>query len=165
VRELALFSLLLMGFVRFINDPMVLGVTGMAGGAVLVWMSCGMLRSLRTLDLRIESSGRGGGRPVLSGFLLSLLNPYWIIWWVTVGLGYMLWSMQYGWTGIAAFFTGHLSADFAWYTLVSFLIWKGRGRVSRSLYRGVTAVCAVVLIGFGIFFGISGLDRLMGVVT
>jgi threonine/homoserine/homoserine lactone efflux protein len=159
--ELALFSLLVFGFVHFINRPMVLGVVGLAGGAVLLWMSFRMLRSLRTLDLNVEASGRIKAGPVVSGILLSLANPYWILWWATVGLGYVFWSMQYGWSGMLAFFTGHVSADFAWYTLVSFLVWKGRDRISRSVYRGIVAACAVMLIGFGIYFGVSGLDRLI----
>lgn len=159
--ELVLFSLLVLGFVHFIKHPIVLGVVGVAGGAVLLWMSCGMLRSLRTLDLNLEASRKSNTGPVLSGILLSLSNPYWIIWWATIGLGYVFWSMKYGWGGMLAFFTGHITADFAWYTLVSFLVWKGRDRISPALYRGVVAACAVVLIGFGIYFGVSGLDYLI----
>jgi threonine/homoserine/homoserine lactone efflux protein len=159
--ELALFSLLVLGFVHFINHPVVLGVVGVAGGAVLLWMSCGMLKGLRTLDLDLEASGRSSTGPVLSGILSSLSNPYWIIWWATIGLGYVFWSMKFGWAGMLAFFTGHISADFAWYTLVSFLVWKGRKHIRPAVYRGVVAACAVVLIGFGIYFGISGLDYLI----
>jgi hypothetical protein len=57
--ELALFSLLVLGFVHFINHPVVLGVVGVAGGAILLWMSCGMLKSLRTLDLNLEARAVG----------------------------------------------------------------------------------------------------------
>ena len=67
--ELALFSLLVLGFVHFINHPVVLGVVGVAGGLILLWMSCGMLKGLRTLDLNLEASGRSNTGPVLSGIL------------------------------------------------------------------------------------------------
>lgn len=161
ILELSLFSLLVLGFVHFINHPLVLGVVGVTGGVVLLWMSYGMIKSLRTLDLPFENPERGGMGPVLSGILLSLSNPYWIIWWATIGLGYVFWSMKHGWEGMLAFFTGHISADFAWYTFVSFLVCKGREHIRPAVYRGVVAICAVVLIGFGIYFGISGMDYLV----
>jgi len=31
----------------------------------------------------------------------------------------------------------------------------------RAFYRGVVAACAVVLIGFGIYFGVTGLGYLI----
>jgi uncharacterized membrane protein YoaT (DUF817 family) len=60
-----------------------------------------------------------------------------------------------------AFFTGHICADFAWYTLVSFLVWKGRKHIRPAVYRGAVAACAFVLIGFGIYFGVTGLGYLI----
>ena len=57
---------------------------------------------------------------------------------------------------MSAFFTGHISADFAWYTPVSFLVWKRRKHIRPAVYRGVVAACAVVLIGFGLHFCVMG---------
>ena len=63
---------------------------------------------------------------VLAGILLSLANPYWFIWWATIGIGYILFSFQYGIAGIIAFYSGHILADLAWYSMISFGIAKGR---------------------------------------
>jgi len=62
-----------------------------------------------------------------SGILMSLANPYWTIWWATVGLGYLGYSMKCGPAGVLAFFAGHITADFAWYSGISFTVSKGRG--------------------------------------
>ena len=159
--ELALFSLLVLGFVHFINHPVVLGVVGVAGGAVLLWMSCGMLRSLRTLDLDLEASGRSSTGPVLSGILSSLSNPYWIIWWATIGLGYILYSWQFGFWGIAFFFVGHILADLVWYSLVAAAVAGGRHFLTDRLYRGLIAVCAVFLIVFAGYFAYAGFEKLL----
>jgi len=63
--------------------------------------------------------------------------------------------------GLLALFTGHISADFAWYTLVSFLVWKGRKPIRPAVYRGEVVACTVVLIGFGLYFCVTGLETLI----
>jgi len=46
-------------------------------------------------------------------------NPYWIIWWATIGLGYILYSWLFGFWDIASFFSGCILSDMAWYSLVA----------------------------------------------
>jgi len=50
---------------------------------------------------------------------MSVANPYWIIWWATIGLGYILYSWRFGFWGIASFFSGCILSDMAWYSLVA----------------------------------------------
>ena len=80
---------------------------------------------------------------------MSAANPYWLIWWLTIGLGYVMFSMKYGWLGVALFFVGHILADFAWYTLVSGAVAQGRRLISDRIYQGFLAGCGVFLFGFG----------------
>ena len=61
---------------------------------------------------------------VLTGILLSIANPYWFIWWATIGMGYIMYSVKFGLPGIISFFAGHILADLAWYYLVSFSVAK-----------------------------------------
>ena len=90
--------------------------------------------------------------PVASGIVVSLANPYWTIWWATIGLGYLVIGLRFGLVGVAVFFAGHILADLAWYTLVSVGIASGRGILPDRVYRGMLALCGVVLIGFGAWF-------------
>ena len=152
ILEISLLVLLVLGFADLINNPALLGIVGIAGGVVLLWISFDMLKGIRqlTLDLSSGKSARGG--PVIAGILTSLANPYWIIWWATIGLGYVIISMKLGFIGVAVFFAGHILADLLWYSTVSLLVSRGRKHISDRIYRGVIGTCAVMLIFFGVYF-------------
>jgi threonine/homoserine/homoserine lactone efflux protein len=72
---------------------------------------------------------------VWSGIFLSLANPYWLIWWLTIGLGYVIFAAKFGLVGVFLFFAGHILADLAWYTLVSAAVAYGRNFFTDGLYR------------------------------
>ena len=91
---------------------------------------------------------------------MSLANPYWVIWWAEIGLGYVTYSIQFGLPGLISFFAGHLSADIAWYTLVSFSIAKGKKLLTDSAYRILTGVCATAIAGFAFWFAYSGFVKI-----
>jgi threonine/homoserine/homoserine lactone efflux protein len=95
--------------------------------------------------------------PVWGGFLISMSNPYWWVWWASIGFAFML---RYGisfssWPLLAAFFIGHEAGDFAWYIAVSSLVYLGRKRINDRIYRIVLILCAVVMIGLGAYLGVS----------
>jgi threonine/homoserine/homoserine lactone efflux protein len=157
ILEISLLVLLVLGFAGFINNPKVLGFTGIAGGFVLFWMSFGMLKGIQQLKLDLTPGKSAWGGPIIAGILTSLANPYWIIWWATIGLGYVIISMEFGFIGLAVFFTGHILADLLWYSAISLFVSRGKRYISDRIYRGIIGSCAVVLIFFGIYFGISGI--------
>ena len=90
--------------------------------------------------------------PVLMGVLVSISNPYWILWWVTVGLGYITLSMQKGTLGLTSFFAGHILADFVWYSLISAVVAGGMRILSIKIYSGIIAICGVFLFALGGYF-------------
>jgi threonine/homoserine/homoserine lactone efflux protein len=159
--ELALVLLLLAGVGVWLHRPVVLGLVGVVGAGMLGWMGLGLLKAARHSHLEFDPQGDSGLNPVLAGVLMSAANPYWLIWWLTIGLGYVLFSMKYGWLGVALFFIGHILADFAWYTLVSGAVAQGRHFLSDRLYRGFLAGCGVFLFAFGGYFGIQGVHFLL----
>jgi len=157
ILEITLLVLLILGFADLIKNPGLLGIVGIAGGVVLFWMSFDMLRGIRHLRLDLSGGKSAWGGPVTAGILMSLANPYWIIWWATIGLGYVIVSMQFGFTGVAVFFAGHILSDLVWYSAVSLFVSRGRRYISDRTYRGIIGVCAVMLIFFGIYFGVTGI--------
>ncbi len=170
ILEVSLVVGLALGLGAVLSRPMVSGAIGGAGALILLWMAWGMLRSLPTLRLDMEpgASGPGGlkgsAAPVKDGLLLSLANPYFLLWWATVGLGLMAMARQQGlgpW-GLAVFYAGHISSDLAWYSLVSLAVTKGRRWLGDRVHRGVVAACALCLIGFGLYFGIFAWRQLWG---
>ena len=120
-----------------------------------------MLRSAAGLSLLggpAEGSRVPGMHPFWAGILTSLANPYWTIWWATIGLGYMLIARRAGAPGLAAFMAGHIMADLVWYTIVSSLAASGRRWLTDGIYRGLIRVCAVMLLGFAVYFGYYGIN-------
>jgi threonine/homoserine/homoserine lactone efflux protein len=159
--ELALVLLLLAGVGVWLHRPMVLGLVGVLGAGTLAWMGLGLLRASRHSHLHFDPQEGSGLNPILAGVFMSAANPYWLIWWLTIGLGYVMFSMQYGLLGVALFFIGHILADFAWYTLVSGAVAQGRHFISDRVYRGFLTGCAIFLFGFGGYFGIQGINFLL----
>lgn len=161
ILELCLVLLLLLGLAPILKNDHVIGSVGVVGAVVLIWMAVGMFRSLPYLSLEGMSRDSKATNPVWAGILMSVANPYWIIWWATIGLGYILYSFELGLLGVAAFFAGHILADLAWYAAVSFTVAHGRRFMSDMIYKGVITCCALALLGFAIYFGFSGAQRLI----
>jgi len=206
--ELALVIGLAVGLERFLQDegPATAAVA-LAGGAFLLWMGYGMLRSAPRQSLSLgrdslapameahESQPAGNPQPTSSarpgygarvlaaavgndqaqaspevgamaavlipaGVLVSVSNPYWVIWWASVGTAYMSESLEQGAVGVGSFFTGHILSDFAWLTLVAFVLASGRRIMSRGVYRGILAACGFFLLVLGAYFIYSGIGFL-----
>jgi len=161
ILELSLMILIIFGFANIVNRPGVIGVVGLAGGVVLIGLSYGMLKNLKNLRLDLTPDQNISGNPVIAGIRTSLANPYWTIWWATIGVGYVVIAMKFGMMGILFFFIGHIAADLAWYSGISFLVTRGRKHISDRIYRGIILVFALVLIFFAVTFGIMGLNQLL----
>ncbi|WP_319522403.1 LysE family transporter [uncultured Desulfosarcina sp.] len=161
VLELALVLALLMGLAPVLKMKPVFIVIALAGSAVLLWMGVGMLKSLPTMVLTTADDNARGNNLILSGILMSLANPYWSIWWATIGLGYILHSMDAGVMGVVAFFSGHILGDLFWYAAVSAAVWKGRKLLSDRSYRILIGSCALFLIAFSFLFAFSGVRKLI----
>jgi threonine/homoserine/homoserine lactone efflux protein len=161
ILEMVLVVLLLLGVAPFLQREGVFAVIAIAGGAILLWMAFGMLRSLPTLSLSFDVGKTGNNSLILSGILLSLANPYWIIWWATIGFGYILHSRQYAMWGIFFFFTGHILADLVWYSAVAAAVGKGRHLFTDGIYRGIMGTCAVFLVAFACYFFYAGLQKVV----
>lgn len=161
VLESFLVAVVILGMAEFFSSSAVLSTVAVIGGVVLLYMGVGMLRSAGGLSLIADAGSSSGARdlhPVLAGVLTSLSNPYWTLWWATVGLGYMAIAREKGAAGLAAFLTGHIMSDLVWYSVVSSLVAGGKRWLTDSIYRGMIRVCAVVLLFFALYFGWRGLN-------
>jgi threonine/homoserine/homoserine lactone efflux protein len=170
VLEAALLCLLLFGLTEWIRGEAAVIAIALVGCAMLLRMAAGMAREARTIrftaeaDLPAESPAGlpSGGwlRPFVDGIVTSISNPYWSLWWATIGLGYLLLSRSHGASGILAFFSGHILADAAWYLFVGTAVSAGRGWFTDRVYRIVVGGCAAFLAFFALSFGYLGVSRL-----
>lgn len=97
---------------------------------------------------------------VPAGALVSVSNPFWIIWWATIGTAYMTESLEQGAAGVSSFFTAHVLSDFAWLSLVAFVLATGRRLMSKNVYRAILALCGLFLLALGARFILSGIGFL-----
>lgn len=160
--ELAMLGALLVGLAPLLTRDWVFAGIALVGAVVLIWMAAGMFRALPTLRIDWDARRDRSGPLVSTGILVSASNPYWVIWWATIGLGYLVSCRALGPAGIAAFFLGHISGDLAWYTLISVLVAKGRHLLTDRVYRGLIGACAAFLGGFAFYFAYAGIERLVG---
>ena len=152
ILELGLLIALLLGLAPFFEREGFFIAISLIGGGILLWMAIGMFRALPSLRISWDTQETKHSNLILTGVLMSVANPYWILWWATIGIGYIMHSKQYGLWGLLFFFTGHILADFAWYAIVSAAVGKGRKFFTDQIYRGIIGVCATVLVVFACLF-------------
>ncbi len=161
--EVVLVAAILLGLAPFFRLPVVFVVIALAGAVILLWMAYGMFRSLSSLSLSLKGEGPGLKNPVVSGILMSLANPYWIIWWATAGMGYILYSWRFGLRGVVFFFAGHIMADLVWYSFISGAVAGGRRFITDRVYRGVMALLASCLVVFAGYYAYEGFKKLLSI--
>ena len=151
-----------LGLAYVLTHSLVIAVISLLGGGLMCWMGQDMVRSARHARLDLDARPERRMHPVAAGIVVSLSNPYWTIWWATIGIAYVVMGARYGWVGIVVFFAGHILADFAWYTLVSVSIARGRRFISDRVYGGLIGVCGAALLLFGLMFAYRGMTTLIG---
>jgi threonine/homoserine/homoserine lactone efflux protein len=150
VVEVPLIFLLILGLgVLFQVDGFKIGV-GLLGGAFLVWMGIGMLRQTGVDDSASGVAGAAG--PLMTGLLLSISNPYFLLWWATVGLNLTLEARGLGWIAFLLFALVHWLCDLIWLTILSLGSFHGTSIFGPRSQRIVLQICGVALIGFGCHF-------------
>lgn len=161
ILEVVLILLLLAGLGPFLQQEIIIIIISLAGSIVLLFMGIDLFRSLPSWKLDTQKTETSAGHPLIQGILLSLTNPYWIIWWLTIGLGYVLLAWKSGLPGVLAFFLGHIAGDLLWYSFISFTVSKGRKIIPDIVFRIVLAVCALVLLFFAVLFIFRGINGIL----
>jgi threonine/homoserine/homoserine lactone efflux protein len=162
--ELVLVVAVVQGLGVYLELPSVMGIIALLGGSLLIYFGIDMIRTAGSLSLAREaviSGSQYSNHPILLGVVASASNPYWILWWATIGLGYLAAVMQFGVSGVVIFFLGHIAADFAWYCLVSFGMSRGKSLLKDWGYQSLIRICGVFLFCFGGWFLISAKNFLM----
>ncbi|MCD6171276.1 MAG: LysE family transporter [Thermoplasmata archaeon] len=119
---------------------------GVAGGAFLLYLASSSLK---------EKENKKKIRGWLAGFVLSSLNPYFIMWWITIGLSLAIKANAFGIIGLVSFIFFHEICDFTWYSFVSFSSEKGVKIAGMEKFLKVISFS--LLLFFGVYFIYSGL--------
>ena len=91
--------------------------------------------------------------PLITGIALSALNPFFIIWWLTIGLKLVSDAMLiWAFSGIVVLFILHIWMDFVWLGGISYLASKSLRILSNRNYKIMMIVLSLSLVYFGITF-------------
>ena len=83
------------------------GTVGVLGGVVLAWMGWGIISAAwrDLLDPPAVTGTTGAGLALVRAGLLSTVgNPYWLLWWLTVGASYFIAFHRFGLAALIALF-------------------------------------------------------------
>ena len=152
VIELPLIALIYFGFARYFASPEAKKVIGLAGGLMLIFMGSMMLRTIR------KALGEAADLPynsLITGIVMTGANPYFFLWWATVGIALIAGAADFGILGLLLFTVVHWSCDLAWVQFISVSVFKTRHLWTQKVQRIIFGICALVLVGFGVWFCFS----------
>ncbi|MBL7154793.1 MAG: LysE family transporter [Phycisphaerae bacterium] len=156
--EFPLMVLIVVGMNKILKSPAVQIGIGLAGGAFLLMMAWQILLSLRSLEQ--EKGGNVKGTPIMAGIVLTAGNPYFLLWWATIGLGLASRANELGAWAFVLFAVVHWLCDFVWLGALSWASHKGSALLGHKSLRIVLIVCSAALLVFGAMF-IYGAGRML----
>ncbi len=158
--EFTLVMLLACGLLTVRNEPIVKLTVGVAGGMVLLVFGAMQIRGSLTSKSDETKSGEVETRNLLLiGLAFTGLNPFFIVWWLTVGANLILLSLEFAsLAGVVFMYICHVWMDYAWLTSVAHFSKMGTNVVGFKWYRLIMAVFGAVLIYFGLTFLINSLS-------
>jgi threonine/homoserine/homoserine lactone efflux protein len=87
--------------------------------------------------------------PFAFGAACTLGNPYWWVWWLTFGVGFLALHPSF-----TAFYVGHIGADIAWFGLLGIAISRGAD-VLGPHYKRVVQASGLAMVLFGLYFVVT----------
>ena len=164
--ELPLIIILASGLITFTsitNTNLVSKLISLSGGIVILVFSAVQIEALlkkKKGDKKIYFKTHNKKDPLIIGSILSALNPFFILWWLTAGLKLISDSLElYGFAmGIVVVFSFHIWMDYGWLAVTAHLISRGT-LIFRSKYYPILLLALnAALIYYGISFIVTGLN-------
>jgi threonine/homoserine/homoserine lactone efflux protein len=146
--EVLICGVILLGF--SIANDIVFDIVSLVGGGALIIFGMMMLRSSRNATFDVKTGITGS--PVVAGALTSVSNPYFLVWWLTIGNSMVMDGLRIGVVAALLFIIGHWIADIVWYVSVSIISSRGGKLMSDHTYRTFLAGCGVFLLCFGAYY-------------
>jgi threonine/homoserine/homoserine lactone efflux protein len=133
----------------FENDLVKLAI-GIVGGILLLVLGWSMIRSRKIIaDEKHEYIPYD---PIVAGALTSALNPYFLLWWATIGAVWILNAQYFGPIVLVFFAIVHWSCDLAWYTFASMLVFRTKHLWTPRVHEVIFGTFGIIMVAFGIYF-------------
>ena len=149
--EFPLVILLGIGILSMEVFPEFRTIISILGAITLFVFAFLQIKTILNKNKKISTKLKQG--PIITGVLLSGLNPFFIIWWLTIGLKLISDAMAiWAFAGILIVFVLHIWMDFVWLGATAFLISKSKKIISSTNYKIIVLALSAILIYFGITF-------------
>ncbi len=159
--ELPYVILISLGLLTIFKNPKVNLFLGILGSIFLFLFGYSTIRdALRGPKLKESHPKRNTipTAPFLTGIFLTLLNPYFLAWWIGIGASLISEAMEKaGFLGIGLLYISHIWLDYAWLIFIARLASLGHQQIK---------VFRFILLGLGIlviWFGITLLVKTLGI--
>ena len=154
--ELPLVFALALGLLAAASQPMIKSVIGLVGGLGLIGF--GVLQIYQTIKHKPDSAEapRARNLPASSlvlGLALTGLNPYFILWWLTIGSVLIVQALAFAAIfGVLIMYLSHVWMDYAFLTTIAHLGKKGKAIVGSRYYRFALVAFGIILAYYGATF-------------
>ncbi|MCS7094674.1 MAG: LysE family translocator [Thaumarchaeota archaeon] len=129
-------------------------IGGLGGAAVIGFGLVGIAQSLRGKDVGNPGMGavRIKGGPLIAGLLFTGLNPFFITWWMTVGMALIADALALASVaGVFIMYASHIWMDFAWLTFLSVASDRALGLLGSKAIKYTELALSSVLLGMGVY--------------
>lgn len=158
VIEIPLILLIFLGFAEFFKDSIVQLVLSFLGGGMIVWLGVAMFRArLEVITANKDLSYNS----FVAGIMTSVFNPFFLLWWATVGSMLIMKFTEFGVTGIITFAVVHWLCDLVWLSFISVIVYRTHRLWGRRFQEWAFIACSALLVGFGGWFIASGIQSLL----
>jgi threonine/homoserine/homoserine lactone efflux protein len=155
VIEVPVILLIYFGFAQIFEDKLVQIILSLAGGAMIVWLGVAMFRARASV---IREGKDLSYSAFTAGIITSGLNPFFLLWWATVGSLLVVRFLEFGLGGLAIFTISHWLVDLLWLSFVSVLVYRTHRFWGQRFQEGVFIATSLLLVGFGVWFMVSGIQ-------
>ncbi len=153
VIEVPIILLIYFGFAHFFDNSIVQLVLSILGGGMVIWLGTGMFQA------RAKVITQGKDLPYkafTAGVITSGLNPFFILWWATLGSLLVMKFVEFGTGGLVLFIIVHWLCDLLWLSLVALVVYRTHALWGKKVQESVFITSSLLLAGFGIWFMVSG---------
>ncbi len=133
----------------------------LAGGAMLAWVGFNSLRSAIKPVTNVQPAAPTGNRSYMAGFLIALLSPMGIVYWLSVGAALVAEAVErVGQVGTPVLVIGVFLGLLTWVTTLSVVAQVSRRFVTGNGMRWITGTSGVIILGFSVWFLIQGITAI-----
>ncbi len=173
--ELPLIIILAISFFQLTNTTVItynLNALGLVGGTSIIIFAIIQIinttRNKKNKNLFDNSNNNHrvssiADKPILLGVIFSALNPFFIAWWLTVGLTLISDSISlFGVViGSVLLFSFHIWMDYIWLILTSYLISKGVSVIKTRYYYFLFMGLNIILTFYGMYMILSSISFIL----